>query len=87
MHVGAGSSTGTIDLPIQREKHTNFPHIEGSSLRGAIREAAWATFLKKESEKESEKESKKESKKENDIKSEFNRYFGKSDDDGSLHLS
>lgn len=39
LHVGAGSSTGTIDLPIQREGHTDYPKIEGSSLRGAIREA------------------------------------------------
>jgi len=39
LHVGAGSSTGTIDLPIQREGHTGFPKIEGSSLRGGIRES------------------------------------------------
>lgn len=39
LHVGSGSATGTIDLPIQRESHTGFPKIESSSLRGAIREA------------------------------------------------
>lgn len=39
LHVGAGNSTGTIDLPIQREGHTGFPKIEGSSLRGGIRES------------------------------------------------
>jgi len=39
LHVGAGSSTGTIDLPIQRESHTSFPKIEGSSFRGGIRES------------------------------------------------
>lgn len=39
LHAGAGSSTGTIDLPIQREGHTKFPKIESSSLRGAIRES------------------------------------------------
>jgi len=44
LHAGAGSSTGTIDLPIQRERHTNFPKIESSSLRGAIREASYDTI-------------------------------------------
>ncbi|MGE5356833.1 MAG: type III-B CRISPR module RAMP protein Cmr4 [Deltaproteobacteria bacterium] len=38
IHAGAGSSTGTIDLPIQREGHTEFPKFESSTLRGAIRE-------------------------------------------------
>jgi CRISPR-associated protein Cmr4 len=37
VHVGDGSSTGTIDLPIQREKVTGFPIFRDSSLRGAIR--------------------------------------------------
>ncbi len=39
LHAGAGQGTGSIDLPIQRERHTGFPKIEASSLRGAIREA------------------------------------------------
>jgi len=39
MHCGSGSELGIIDLPIQREKHTDYPKIEGSSLKGAIREA------------------------------------------------
>lgn len=37
VHLGDGSSTGTIDLPIQREKITGFPIFRDSSLRGAIR--------------------------------------------------
>ena len=44
IHAGAGTSTGTIDLPIQRERHINVPKIEGSGVRGAIREAAWEKF-------------------------------------------
>ena len=40
VHAGSGSDTGVIDLPIQREKHTTFPKIEASSLKGCIREAA-----------------------------------------------
>jgi CRISPR-associated protein Cmr4 len=39
MHVGSGSELGIVDLPIQRERHTGFPKIESSSLKGAIREA------------------------------------------------
>jgi CRISPR-associated protein Cmr4 len=39
LHVGSGSDLGIVDLPIQREKHTNFPKIEASSLKGALREA------------------------------------------------
>ncbi|GIX42796.1 MAG: type III-B CRISPR module RAMP protein Cmr4 [Leptospiraceae bacterium] len=38
MHVGSGSEVGIVDLPIQREQYTRFPKIEGSSLKGALRE-------------------------------------------------
>ncbi len=38
MHVGSGSDLGHIDLPIQREKHTDFPMVQSSSLKGAFRE-------------------------------------------------
>ena len=36
LHVGAGSSVGAIDQPIQRERHTGFPVIPGSSLKGVL---------------------------------------------------
>lgn len=39
LHAGSGSDLGIIDLPIQRERHTGFPKIEGSSLKGSVREA------------------------------------------------
>ncbi|WP_347489261.1 type III-B CRISPR module RAMP protein Cmr4 [Desulfoscipio sp. XC116] len=39
MHVGSGSDLGIVDLPIQRENHTSFPKIEGSSMKGCIKEA------------------------------------------------
>ena len=38
-HVGSGQDLGIVDMPIQRESHTHFPKIEGSSLKGSIREA------------------------------------------------
>ena len=39
VHVGSGSELGVVDLPIQRERHTGYPKIESSSLKGAIRAA------------------------------------------------
>jgi CRISPR-associated protein Cmr4 len=38
LHVGAGSSVGAIDMPIQRERHTLIPIIPGSSLKGVLRD-------------------------------------------------
>lgn len=38
LHVGAGSSVGAIDQPIQRERHTGFPIIPGSSIKGVLRD-------------------------------------------------
>jgi len=40
LHPGSGGEvTGLVDLPIQRERHTNFPKIEASGLKGCIKEA------------------------------------------------
>lgn len=38
VHAGAGPSLGAVDLPLQRESHTGWPMIQGSSLKGALRE-------------------------------------------------
>lgn len=38
LHPGSGSDTGIVDLPIQRERYTNYPKIESSSLKGSLRE-------------------------------------------------
>jgi CRISPR-associated protein Cmr4 len=38
LHVGAGASLGAIDMPIQRERHTQIPIIPGSSLKGVLRD-------------------------------------------------
>lgn len=37
VHMGAGTATGLIDNPIQRERHTNHPCFAGSGLKGAVR--------------------------------------------------
>lgn len=44
LHVGAGASVGAIDQPIQRERHTGFPIIPASSLKGTFADA-WNTAL------------------------------------------
>lgn len=36
LHVGAGASVGAVDQPIIRERHTRFPVIPGSSLKGVL---------------------------------------------------
>ena len=36
LHVGAGSSVGVVDLPVIRERHTSYPVIPGSSLKGVL---------------------------------------------------
>lgn len=38
LHAGSGSDLNFVDLPIQRERHTSFPKIEASSLKGSLRE-------------------------------------------------
>jgi len=38
IHAGSGDSVATVDLPIQRERHTGFPHIQASGVKGAMRE-------------------------------------------------
>ena len=36
-HAGSGASTGVVDQPIQRERHTNWPMIQASGIKGAMR--------------------------------------------------
>jgi CRISPR-associated protein Cmr4 len=40
LHVGVGRGIGFIDLPIMREKLTNWPYVPGSSVKGVLRERA-----------------------------------------------
>lgn len=43
VHMGAGTAVGgLIDNPIQREKHTDYPVMAGSGIKGAIRHDYWA---------------------------------------------
>lgn len=38
LHAGSGNDLGIVDLPVQRERHTGFPKVEGSGIKGCIRE-------------------------------------------------
>lgn len=38
LHAGSGSDLDFIENPIQRERHTGYPKLEASSLKGALRE-------------------------------------------------
>jgi len=48
LHAGSGQDLGVVDLPIQRERHTGFPKIEASGLKGSIREVFGGYLIKKE---------------------------------------
>jgi CRISPR-associated protein Cmr4 len=45
LHVGAGASVGAIDQPVQRERHTGFPIIPASSLKGSLADQ-WPVTLR-----------------------------------------
>ena len=36
LHVGSGRGLGYIDLPVAREKVTNWPYVPGSSVKGVL---------------------------------------------------
>ncbi len=37
IHAGSGQTDSVIDLPVQRESHTGYPCVFGSSMKGALR--------------------------------------------------
>ena len=45
VHAGAGSATGAVDLPIQRERHTGWPHIQASGIKGAFRDYCQSVWM------------------------------------------
>jgi CRISPR-associated protein Cmr4 len=65
LHVGAGASVGAIDQPIQRERHTGFPVIPATSLKGTfadewnggLHEQDGKRFLRVTTRKEGDRES------------------------------
>ena len=51
IHAGSGASTSAVDLPIQRERHTNWPHIQATGVKGAFR-AHFRDFVDKDKNKQ-----------------------------------
>lgn len=45
LHPGSGQTTGVIDLPVARERTTDYPVIPGSGLKGALRDFAEQLLL------------------------------------------
>lgn len=39
LHPGSGTALGAVDMPVQRERHTHWPTIAGSALKGVLRDA------------------------------------------------
>ena len=48
VHPGGGASLGVVDLPVQRERHTQWPMIAGSGLKGVLRDACRGPMCKGE---------------------------------------
>lgn len=48
IHPGAEQAGGVVDLPVAREKATNYPFIAGSSLKGALLDAVKQRGMEKE---------------------------------------
>lgn len=46
LHVGAGNSVGAVDSPVMRERHTGFPIIPGSSIKGVLADL-WSEDMEK----------------------------------------
>lgn len=44
VHAGAGQTLENVDMPIQRERHSNIPKIEASTLKGAIKHSLYNKF-------------------------------------------
>lgn len=37
LHLGEGTQIGAVDLPVARERHTDWPFVPGASVKGALR--------------------------------------------------
>ncbi len=42
LHAGSGTSLGVVDLPVQRERVTNYPMVQSSGIKGKLRAEAVA---------------------------------------------
>ncbi|HHO48847.1 MAG TPA: type III-B CRISPR module RAMP protein Cmr4 [Desulfobacteraceae bacterium] len=56
VHAGSGQALGTVDLPIQRERHTQWPQVQSSGVKGAFRDWFVRYYLENGNEAASDKE-------------------------------
>ncbi len=45
LHIGSGTTLDIIDLPIQREAHTDFPVMPSTAIKGVIKAEYWNKIL------------------------------------------
>lgn len=50
IHVGAGTGLGYIDLPVLREKTTQWPYLPGSSVKGVLADSFSATPIARDND-------------------------------------
>jgi len=50
LHVGDGAAIGAVKLPLTRERHTGWPVVPGSSIKGALRQRAGETLSELEAD-------------------------------------
>ncbi len=77
IHAGANDGDGVVDLPIQRESHTAYPCIFGSSMKGALR--AFTVTHRKKADSELSENAEKTNKEDKEV----TRLFGPSPETGS----
>jgi CRISPR-associated protein Cmr4 len=58
LHPGSGTALGTVDLPVQRERHTHWPTIAGSALKGILRDTCREKLKVHHKEERDQKEGK-----------------------------
>lgn len=55
LHAGSGTSVGIVDLPIQRERGTNYPLVQASGVKGKLRAEACAKLELQEDNQRNDK--------------------------------
>lgn len=45
VHAGSGKAVSAVDLPIQRERHTGWPQVQASGMKGAFRDWFYRFYL------------------------------------------
>ena len=51
LHAGTGQSYGPVDLAIARDKATDFPYLPGTSIKGSLRDLAFARAANEDAKK------------------------------------